>query len=84
MACDTELMPIECLETGDSGTIMDISGDCSTVTRLAEMGICCGCRVTVKRSGSALWLRVNDHDVMLRCGQAALILVAVGSSIPVL
>ncbi len=77
MNCGPEVVPIEVLRSGESGVIVDVSGDEKTVSRLAEMGVRCGCEFTVKRKDCPTLLTINGHDILLRCGQAAMILVSV-------
>jgi len=76
MNCGPEVVPIEALETGAAGVIIDVSGDERTVSRLAEMGIRCGCEFTVKRKDCPTLITINGHDILLRCGQTAMILVS--------
>ncbi len=80
MSCGLSVIPVECLQRGECGTIVDISGDDRTVHRLNEMGICCGCKITLKRNDSPILVNIDGRDLLLRCGQAAMILVSVGST----
>ncbi|MCG6154796.1 FeoA family protein [Rubinisphaera margarita] len=80
MNCGPEVVPIEILQTGETGVIVDVSGDDKTVSRLAEMGIRCGCEFTIKRKDCPTLITVNGHDILLRCGQAAMILVSAGAA----
>lgn len=84
MNADTAvLLPLDSLELGELATIVDISGDQTTVNRLEEMGIRCGSHVVVKNQCGPLLLNVDGRDILLRCGQAVMILVSVASTLPV-
>ncbi|MBB01970.1 MAG: ferrous iron transport protein A [Rubinisphaera brasiliensis] len=71
-----DMMPVEMLQRGQTACICDISGDEKTVHRLAEMGICPGCEITVREPGELLRVCIDGREMMLRCSQTVMILVS--------
>lgn len=77
-AADGQVMPLDHLAPGESGTILEVDGQPDHVHRLGEMGLRPGRRVRMVRSGGACIVAVGNHRFGFRGADAALILVEVG------
>jgi ferrous iron transport protein A len=60
------LLPLELLNTGESGDIADVCGEPHWVSRLAELGLRAGCRLRVLQAGSPCLLEVGECRLSLR------------------
>jgi ferrous iron transport protein A len=70
-----DLLPLDLLNTGDSGDIAEVSGEPAWVNRLAELGLRAGCRLRVLRAGSPCLLQIGESRLSLRGENAMQILV---------
>ena len=69
------LLPLECLRPGESAEVADVSGEPSWVCRLAELGVCIGCRLLMLRGGSPCLIQVEGCQLSLRGDGSMQILV---------
>jgi ferrous iron transport protein A len=70
-----DVLPLELLNTGEWADIADVTGEPSWITRLAELGICIGCRLRMLQSGSPCLLQIGESRLSLRGDCALQILV---------
>jgi Fe2+ transport system protein FeoA len=73
-----QVMPLDQLAPGESGTILEIDGQPDHVHRLGEMGLRPGRPVRMVRSGGTCIVAVGNHRFAFRGADAALILVEIG------
>jgi Fe2+ transport system protein FeoA len=73
-----QVMPLDHLAPGESGTIVEVDGQPEHVHRLGEMGVRPGRPVRMVRSGGDCIVAVGNHRFGFRGSDAALILVQVG------
>jgi Fe2+ transport system protein FeoA len=79
VAQGNQVMPLDQLAPGESGTILEIDGQPAHVHRLGEMGLRPGRPVRMVRSGGGTCIvAVGNHRFAFRGADAALILVEVG------
>jgi Fe2+ transport system protein FeoA len=76
-----QVMPLDHLAPGESGTILEVDGRPDHVHRLHEMGLRPGRPVRMVRSGGACIVAVGNHRFGFRGSDASLILVQVGEPI---
>ena len=69
------LLPLECLHSGESAEVADVSGEPASVYRLAELGLRVGCRLEVLQGGSPCLIQVAGCRLSLRGDCATSILV---------
>jgi Fe2+ transport system protein FeoA len=72
-------IPLEMLQTGQSGQIADVSGESGLVRRLAEMGLRPGVSVRMVQPGRPCIVAVEQQRYSLRGESEALVLVEVDS-----
>jgi Fe2+ transport system protein FeoA len=77
-----QVVPLDHLAPGESGTILEVDGQPDHVHRLSEMGLRPGRPVRMVRSGGACIVAVGNHRFGFRGADAALILVEVGKPAP--
>jgi Fe2+ transport system protein FeoA len=75
-----QVMPLDHLAPGESGTILEVDGRPEHVHRLNEMGLRPGRPVRMVRPGGACIVAVGNHRFGFRGADAALILVEVGKT----
>jgi Fe2+ transport system protein FeoA len=80
-AATRQVMPLDHLAPGESGTILEVDGKPDHVHRLNEMGLRPGRPVRMVRSGGACIVAVGNHRFGFRGADAALILVEVGAPV---
>jgi Fe2+ transport system protein FeoA len=76
------ILPLERLKRGESATIADVSGNQGWVSRLEELGIRAGVRVTMVQPGSPALVEAGSGRFSLRLGDAIRILVETGNGDP--
>jgi Fe2+ transport system protein FeoA len=73
---DTELLlPLELVHGGESAEIVEVAGEPSSVTRLAELGVRAGSRLRVLQPGSPCLLQIGGARLSLRPDRHIQILV---------
>jgi Fe2+ transport system protein FeoA len=77
----SQVMPLDHLAPGESGTILEVDGQPDHVHRLHEMGLRPGRLVRMVRAGRACIVACGNHRFGFRGADAALILVEVGATI---
>jgi Fe2+ transport system protein FeoA len=82
VAAGCQVMPLDQLAPGESGTILGVEGQPDHVHRLGEMGLRAGRSVRMVRSGGACIVAIGNHRFGFRGADAALILVEVGQRAP--
>jgi Fe2+ transport system protein FeoA len=75
-----QVVPLDHLASGETGTILTVDGRPDHVHRLSEMGLRPGRNVRMVRSGGACIVAVGNHRFAFRGADAALILVEVGKA----
>jgi Fe2+ transport system protein FeoA len=80
VATASQVMPLDHLAPGETGTILEVDGRPDHVHRLSEMGLRPGRPVRMVRSGGACIVAVGNHRFGFRGADAALILVEVGKA----
>jgi len=73
----SQTLPLELLEAGDTGVVVEIDGRPELVVRLEEMGLHTGGMVRMIRPGSPCILEINHQKFSLRIEDAATVLVDV-------
>ncbi len=73
------LIPLELMQTGESGVVFDVEGSESVAHRLSEMGISKGVTIQMVKSGSPCIVAISNHRLSLRIDDSVQVLVEVGS-----
>jgi Fe2+ transport system protein FeoA len=60
------LLPLEFLRTGECGDIAEITGEPGWIHRMAELGVCVGCRLQILQAGCPCLLQVGSCRLSLR------------------
>jgi Fe2+ transport system protein FeoA len=68
-------MPLELLSCGEWADVVEVYGEPTWVSRLAELGVRVGCRMRVLQAGSPCLVQLGGMRLSLRSGQATQILV---------
>lgn len=74
-----QVVPIECLASGEHGTIVDVDGDRNAVCRLAEIGFQPGVLVRMVQPGRPCIIAIGNHRLTFRGEDAAMVLVEVSN-----
>ena len=61
-----DIVPLDCLQAGETGRIADVEGCAETVTRLAEIGLRNGALVRMVRTGSPCILALDNQRLSFR------------------
>jgi len=69
------LLPLELLGSGEWADVAEVCGDSAWVHRLAELGICSGCRLCVLQAGCPCLIEIGGVRLCLRSRLCAEILV---------
>lgn len=69
-------LPIEYFPREEEGVIVEILGDGPSVHRLAEMGVCRGCRIRMLSPGETCVVSIDGKRMCLRLMEVAEILVS--------
>jgi ferrous iron transport protein A len=69
------VVPLDLLEAGERGRVVDVDGGYEMVGRLAEMGISAGSDLRVLRPGQPCIVAVGDQRISFRGETAAVVLV---------
>ena len=76
----SQTLPLEFLNTGESGVIVEIDGCPELVVRLEEMGLHPGVPIRMIRPGSPCIVEINHHKLSIRIDDSATVLVDVDQS----
>lgn len=71
------LIPLELMQPGETGCIVDVDGRADVVHRLSEMGLSPRVAVRMIRSGQPCILALGDQRLSLRIDESLQILVEV-------
>ncbi len=82
-ATQGQVVPLDHLAPGESGTILEVDGRPEQVQRLGEMGLRPGRTIRMVRSGGACIVAIGNHRFGFRGADAASILIEIGSPAPV-
>ncbi len=69
------LVPLDCLQPGEFGSVADISGEPEWICRMAELGMQEGCHLKMVQNGSTCLLQIGECRLCLRADKSAQILV---------
>lgn len=75
LGCAQGLVPMELMEAGARGQIVDVEGSVETVTRLAEMGLRAGRRLRMLRPGQPCIIALGNQRISFRGENAAVVMV---------
>lgn len=71
------LIPLELMQSGESGCIHDVNGAADVVHRLSEMGLATGASVKMVRPGTPCILSSGENRLSVRVDPSLSILVSV-------
>ena len=77
----TDLLPLQCLPSGNRATVMHILGSPDQVQRFREMGIRDGAEIQVIRSGTTCIIRTGTQTLCVRGNDSLSVLVQTGASV---
>jgi ferrous iron transport protein A len=60
------LLPLDMLRAGEWADVAEVTGEPGWVCRMAELGVCVGCRLQMLQSGCPCLLRVGGCRLSLR------------------
>lgn len=69
------VVPLELLNVGEHGRIVDIDGDPAQVNRLNEMGLTENVEITMIQSGRPCIIALDNHRLSFRGEETAMIFV---------
>jgi Fe2+ transport system protein FeoA len=70
-----ELIPLDCLQTGEIGQVVEIVGRPEQVQRMREIGLRGGAEIEVVRSGRPCILRLAGQTLCFRASEFLNVLV---------
>ena len=73
----SEVVPLDLLNAGETGCVVDVSGSASLVARLEEMGLHTGVQIRMVQPGSPCIIALADQRLSLRGEEETLVLVEV-------
>ena len=73
----SQAMPLELMEIGDEGVVIDVDGQSDLVVRLEEMGLYPGVKIRMIRPGSPCILEINHQRFLIRVDDAATVMVEI-------
>jgi ferrous iron transport protein A len=73
----SQTLPLEMLEAGERGVVVDVDGRPELVVRLEEMGLHSGVQVCMIRPGSPCIVEINQQRFSIRFEDSATVLVDV-------
>lgn len=72
-----QIVPMHLLNSGETGSILDIEGDTHLVRRLGEMGLRAGVQVSMVQPGHPCIVAFDHHRLSFRGEDKAVVLVEV-------
>ena len=72
-----QTVPLELMQSGESGTIVDLDGNPDVITRIREMGIREGAQIEMVQSGEPCIIAVGNQRLSLRVDQTTLVYVEI-------
>ncbi len=69
------VLPLDLLQPGEWGEVAEVTGEPGWICRLAELGVCVGCRLQMLQAGCPCLLRVGGGRLSLRADTPQSILV---------
>jgi len=74
-----QVLPIDCLASGETATIVDVDGDRDAICRLAEIGFRPGVSVRMLQAGRPCILAMGNHRLTYRGEETATVFVEVAA-----
>lgn len=71
----SQIVPLDLLNAGDRGEVVEVTGDVSLVTHLAEKGVRPGGRIEAIQTGDPIVLMIDGTRLSMRTDGRAEILV---------
>ena len=72
-----DVIPLDLLNAGETGSVTEVSGQESFVSRLGEMGLRAGAEVRMLQPGQPCIIALDNHRLSFRGEDAAHVLVEV-------
>lgn len=72
-----DVIPLDLLTAGETGCVMEISGQETFVSRLEEMGLRAGAEIKMLQPGQPCIIALENHRLSFRGEEAAQVLVEV-------
>ena len=72
-----QTVPLDLMQSGESGTIVDVDGNPDVITRIREMGIREGAQIEMVQSGEPCIIAVGNQRLSLRVDQTTLVYVEI-------
>ena len=69
------LLPLDCLQAGETADVVDVFGEDNWVCRMAELGLRAGSRIQMLQAGSTCLLQVGGCKLCLRGDASSQIMV---------
>lgn len=73
----SHVVPLHLLNTGETGSILDVSGSESFVSRLEEMGLRTGAEVRMLQPGQPCIIALANHRLSFRGEDEGMVMVEV-------
>ena len=73
----SRIVPLQLLNSGECGAVLEVSGDMHLVRRLDEMGLRTGCQVLMVQAGSPCIVALDQQRLSFRGVDLASVLVEV-------
>jgi ferrous iron transport protein A len=70
-------MPLELMNSGERGVVLEVCGRPDFVVRLEEMGLHAGAKICMVRQGSPCIVELNHHKISFRLDDSGSVLVDV-------
>lgn len=70
-----QVVPLELMDAGERGRVVDVDGNVETVTRLAEMGLSMGSKLRMVRPGQPCIIAIGNQRLSFRGEDSAVVLV---------
>lgn len=74
------LVPLDLMKAGECASIVELTGDCSQVHRLQEMGLRSGAVIRMLKPGAPCLVALDGKRLSLRLNSLLCVLVAVAGS----
>ena len=73
----SQTLPLELLDAGERGVVVNVDGRPDLVVRLEEMGLHAGARICMIRPGSPCIVEINHQRFLMRFEDSTTVLVDV-------
>ena len=75
----SQLIPLHCLNDGETARVDQVLGQTDVVHRLSELGLRSGVLIEMVRSGSPCIIRLGGHKLCFRADEITSVLVTPGA-----